>query len=200
MAGTRRAIYNARMNGVVRLMREIRFSIDRDWVRAAHGQNGFARAHPVTNSWGGWPSATGIAPYLVLRIVVSGMPDPVTGYLVNIQELDALLRSQAIPLAARRLSAEGAQVTGESLVRDVWEAINAETLPARRDRNAENRSRKVKTSKSQKSDATGVSERAGVVMAEDGEGTGGVEVASGGRYAVEKLEKVRPLKMPCWSE
>jgi 6-pyruvoyltetrahydropterin/6-carboxytetrahydropterin synthase len=112
------------MTGGVRLMREIRFSIDRDWVQAAHGRNGFARAHPVSNSWGGWPSAVGIAPYLVQRVTVSGRPHPATGYLVNIRELDGLLRREAIPLAAQRLSAEGVQVTGENLVRDVWAAIN----------------------------------------------------------------------------
>jgi len=88
-------------------MREIRFSIDRDWARAAHGESGFQGALPVTNSWGGWPSAVGVAPYLTLRIVVSGIPDGVTGYLVNIQELDALLRRDAIPAAARMLLASG---------------------------------------------------------------------------------------------
>ena len=45
------------MPGPVRLMREIRFSIDRDWVRGAHGAEGFEGALPVSNSWGGWPSA-----------------------------------------------------------------------------------------------------------------------------------------------
>ncbi|HVP11849.1 MAG TPA: 6-carboxytetrahydropterin synthase [Phycisphaerae bacterium] len=104
-------------------MREIRFSIDRDWVRAAHGEEGFQGALPVTNSWGGWPSAVGIAPYLVLRIVVSGEPHPVTGYLVNIQELDVLLRQYAIPLAAQRLSAVGVRLTGESLLLGIFEGI-----------------------------------------------------------------------------
>lgn len=113
----------------VRLMREIRFSIDRDWARAAHGDSGFERALPVTNSWGGWPSATGIAPYLVLRIVVSGEPDPVTGYLVNIQELDALLRRHALPVAARELSAVGVRLTGERLLRRIGEQVTPKVPP-----------------------------------------------------------------------
>jgi 6-pyruvoyltetrahydropterin/6-carboxytetrahydropterin synthase len=104
-------------------MREIRFSIDRDWARAAHGADGFEGALPVTNSWGGWPSAVGVAPYLVLRITASGVPDPVTGYLVNIQELDHLLRVHAIPLAAQRLSAEGVGLTGERLVDGIWKEV-----------------------------------------------------------------------------
>lgn len=107
----------------VRLMREIRFSIDRDWVRAAHGESGFEGALPVTNSWGGWPSAVGIAPHLVLRIVVSGTPDAVTGYLVNIQELDAILRRHAIPEAAQRLFAAGVRLTGEQLLAGIVEKI-----------------------------------------------------------------------------
>ncbi len=107
----------------IRLMREIRFSIDRDWVRAAHGESGFEGALPVTNSWGGWPSAVGVAPYLVLRIIVSGTPDPVTGYLVNIQELDALLRRHAIPEAAQRLSSRGVRLSGEELLRGVFSKV-----------------------------------------------------------------------------
>src|ERR1043166_163083 len=108
---------------VVRLMREIRFSIDRDWVRAAHGDSGFQGPLPVTNSWGGWPSAVGIAPYLVLRIVVSGPPDPLTGYLVNIQELDALLRRDAIPAAAKMLSVSGVGLTGERLLKAIYREV-----------------------------------------------------------------------------
>ncbi len=111
-------------------MREVRFSIDRDWAQAAHGEDGFAAAHPISNSWGGWPSAVGVAPYLVLRIEVSGRPDPVTGYLVNIQELDRLLRQRAIPLAARELARRGVRATGESLLRGIWVEIS-ESVPER---------------------------------------------------------------------
>ncbi|MFQ5429222.1 MAG: 6-carboxytetrahydropterin synthase [Phycisphaerae bacterium] len=111
-------------------MREIRFSIDRDWAAAAHGTQGFDGALPITNAWGGWPSAVGIAPYLVLRIEVTGVPDPVTGYLVNIQELDRLLRRRAIPLTAQRLRGSGVRLTGESLLRGIWDAIRPRVPPA----------------------------------------------------------------------
>jgi 6-pyruvoyltetrahydropterin/6-carboxytetrahydropterin synthase len=111
-------------------MREIRFSIDRDWARAAHGDSGFERALPVTNSWGGWPSAVGVAPYLILRIVVSGEPDAVTGYLVNIQDLDMLLRRHAIPIAAQKLSEVGVALTGEGLLRDIYHGVAAQ-VPSR---------------------------------------------------------------------
>lgn len=110
-------------------MREVRFSIDRDWATAAHGEDGFEKAHPISNSWGGWPSAVGIAPYLVLRIEVSGAPDPVTGYLINIQALDRLLRNRAIPMAAARLSERGVRLTGGRLLSEIRRAV-AVDVPA----------------------------------------------------------------------
>ena len=116
----------------IRLMREVRFTIDRDWVRVAIGESGFEKALPVINSWGGWPSAVGIAPYLILRITVSGPPDPVTGYLVNITELDALLRRFAIPIAAKKLSTSGVGLTGEQLLADIHGEV-AGRMPARCD-------------------------------------------------------------------
>jgi 6-pyruvoyltetrahydropterin/6-carboxytetrahydropterin synthase len=116
----------------IRLTREVRFSIDRDWVRAAHGAEGFVRALPVTNSWAGWPSAVGIAPYLVLRATLRGAPDPVTGYLVNIRRIDAMLREHAIPLAARRLAREGVGASGAGLIREIWRAAAAVAPPPAR--------------------------------------------------------------------
>ena len=116
---------NAATPSVV-LAREIRFSIDRDWAAVARGEDGFARAHPISNSWGGWPSAVGIAPYLVLRIEVAGVPDPTTGYLVNIQLLDQLLRQTALPAAATMLRERGVNLTGEALVQRLWTALLTE--------------------------------------------------------------------------
>ena len=89
---------------MVRLTREVRFSVDRDWA----GHVEFSR--PVTNSWGGWPSAVGLVPYLQLRATVVGEPDPRTGYLCNISVLDDLLRRHAIPLVADELRAHGWQI------------------------------------------------------------------------------------------
>lgn len=113
----------------IHLTREIRFSIDRDWASGAHGAEGFEPALPVANSWGGWPSAVGIAPYLILRATVVGSPDPITGYLVNIREIDLLAREQAIPLAARFLREHGVRATAETLLLAVWPAV-AQRVPA----------------------------------------------------------------------
>lgn len=99
---------------MVRLTREVRFSIDRDWA----GHVEFSR--PITNSWGGWPSAVGVVPYLRLRATVVGRPDARTGYLLNIKELDDLLRRYAIPHTATQLRRHGWRMPAERLLADVW--------------------------------------------------------------------------------
>ena len=106
---------------MIRLTREVRFSVDRDWA----GHIEFER--PVTNSWGGWPSAVGLVPYLVLRVTVSGEPHPVTGYLCNISMLDKLLRSVAIPHAAEELHRRGWKLSAEHLLAAIWERVLPQT-------------------------------------------------------------------------
>ncbi len=108
---------------MVRLTREVRFSVDRDWA----GHIEFSR--PVTNSWAGWPSAVGLVPYLRLRVTVSGRPDPRTGYLCNISVLDRLLREHAIPHAAGELRRRGWHLSAEQLLAAVWPAIGPRVPP-----------------------------------------------------------------------
>lgn len=45
------------------------------------------------NSWSAWPATNRIVPHLILRAVVAGSSDPVTGYLCNITVIDKALRS-----------------------------------------------------------------------------------------------------------
>lgn len=109
---------------MIRLTREVRFSVDRDWA----GRVEFTR--PVTNSFGGWPSAVGIVPYLRLRATVAGEPDPITGYLCNIAILDDLLRRHAIPFAAESLREHGWRMSAEHLLGHIWERVLPELPPA----------------------------------------------------------------------
>ncbi|MBL8880197.1 MAG: 6-carboxytetrahydropterin synthase [Phycisphaerales bacterium] len=102
---------------MVRLTREVRFSIDRDW--AGHVE----LSQPITNSWGGWPSAVGIVPYLRLRATVAGEPNPRTGYLLNIRNIDDLLRRHAIPHTAEQLRRHGWRMPAERLLADVWKHL-----------------------------------------------------------------------------
>jgi 6-pyruvoyltetrahydropterin/6-carboxytetrahydropterin synthase len=108
---------------MIRLTREVRFSVDRDWA----GHVEFTR--PITNSWGGWPSAVGIVPYLRLRATIVGNADPLTGYLCNIALLDELLRRHAIPFVADALRAHGWRMSAEHLLQHIWETVSGETPP-----------------------------------------------------------------------
>lgn len=109
---------------MIRLTREVRFSVDRDWA----GRIEFSR--PISNSWGGWPSAVGLVPYLTLRATVEGAPDPRTGYLVNIAWIDDLLRRRAIPFAAEELAIHGWRQSAERLLLAIWKAVAPFITPA----------------------------------------------------------------------
>jgi len=70
----------------MRLRREVRFCLA-DTVAGG----------PVLNSWAGGLSGGAIAPFIVLRAIVSGSVDEWTGYVCNITFIDRLLRDRAIP-------------------------------------------------------------------------------------------------------
>ena len=108
---------------MIRLTREVRFSVDRDWA----GHVEFTR--PITNSWAGWPSAVGLVPYLRLRATLAGDPDPRTGYLCNISVIDDLLRRHAIPFAAAALRAHGWRMPAEHLLEHIWGQVVREAPP-----------------------------------------------------------------------
>jgi len=108
---------------MIRLTREVRFSVDRDWAGRIEP------ARPVTNSWAGWPSAVGLVPYLRLRATVAGQPDPRTGYLCNISALDRLLRERAIPFAAQQLQRHGWRRSAEQLLCAIWQRVAPHTPP-----------------------------------------------------------------------
>jgi 6-pyruvoyltetrahydropterin/6-carboxytetrahydropterin synthase len=76
-----------------RLSREIRFSINSTGDDAQ-------LAGPPSNSFGGFPTATAISPYLCLQVSVAGVPSDQTGCVLNIKEIDQAVRSRAIPICA----------------------------------------------------------------------------------------------------
>jgi len=96
---------------MIQLSREIRFSLTPQ-----------PEIGSVSNSWAGWPSTNRIVPYLILKCVVAGNPDPQTGYVCNIKLLDDLLRevvtTTLIPTYDRML-------TAEEVLRTVWREANA---------------------------------------------------------------------------
>jgi 6-pyruvoyltetrahydropterin/6-carboxytetrahydropterin synthase len=55
---------------------------------------------PAVNGFGGSPAMHGLGRYYELHIACQGEPDPVTGYLLNIKEIDAAVRNAALPIIA----------------------------------------------------------------------------------------------------
>jgi 6-pyruvoyltetrahydropterin/6-carboxytetrahydropterin synthase len=79
----------------MRLTREVRLSVVPEPV---------ASATTVRNGWAGWPPAVGIVPYLICRVTIEGEPDPTTGYLCDIREIDARVRAIAVEAAGRAVA------------------------------------------------------------------------------------------------
>lgn len=82
------------MRRMFRLSREIRFAIN----AAPDAQ----LVHPPSNSYGGYPSLTGLGYFFTLSATVQGAAGD-DGYVLNIKRIDAALRERAIPIVRRRI-------------------------------------------------------------------------------------------------
>jgi 6-pyruvoyltetrahydropterin/6-carboxytetrahydropterin synthase len=80
-----------------RLTREVRFAIN-----ATPDEQLSA---PPTNSYGGYPSLTGLGYYFTLQATLVGELDPASRYLRNIKDVDAAVRQVAVPLVAEAIAA-----------------------------------------------------------------------------------------------
>jgi len=69
---------------MIELSREIRFAL------ASTGE--LESQRESKNSWAAFPASNRIVPHLILKAVVTGQPNPDTGYLCNITVIDAALR------------------------------------------------------------------------------------------------------------
>lgn len=100
---------------MIRLTREVRCSI----------QPGFENQGGGKNSWGGWPSPAGLAPYLLIRVTVSGEPNSATGYLADIKEFDRLIRDLLLQRINTLYSRHGSNTSLESILIDLWGPVSA---------------------------------------------------------------------------
>jgi 6-pyruvoyltetrahydropterin/6-carboxytetrahydropterin synthase len=75
-----------------RLTREVRFAIN-----DPPDDQLFA---PPTNSFAGFPTLTGLGHYFSLEATVTGNPDPSSGCILNIKDIDQAVRHRAIPFTA----------------------------------------------------------------------------------------------------
>lgn len=92
------------------LSRTVRFCINPDGSTA--GSNGY----------GARPAMRGLGRYYEMTFTLTGTPDPETGYIVGIQEIDAAARATVIPEIGRRC-AQTPTAEPASVLADLWPTI-----------------------------------------------------------------------------
>jgi len=76
-----------------KLARAVRFSVNPFLADASGGFNSYASK----------PSGEGLAIFLELSVVLEGVVEPSTGFVVNVQEIDKQVRQYVVPLFSERL-------------------------------------------------------------------------------------------------
>ncbi len=75
---------------MVELRRTIRFAIN----------PGGTASEPDSNGFGGVPAMCGLGRFYEIDAACRGQPDPATGYLINIKDIDDAVRAVAVPIIA----------------------------------------------------------------------------------------------------
>src|SRR5437764_6432649 len=76
-----------------RLTREVRFAIN--------DEPDDQLAQKPSNSYGGFPSLTGLGRYYTLAVTLAGELNRSSNYLRNIKEVDSVVRQRAVPMIGR---------------------------------------------------------------------------------------------------
>jgi 6-pyruvoyltetrahydropterin/6-carboxytetrahydropterin synthase len=100
-----------------RLTRQVRFAIN----SAPDGQ----LCSIPTNSFGGFPSLTGLGHYFAVDVCVRGEVDRRTDYLLNIKDVDSAVRKRIVPLVQQAIHA-GQFTGGGIVVREIFNALRAQ--------------------------------------------------------------------------
>src|SRR5690349_1507775 len=95
-----------------RLTREVRFAAVEDPDQPFDGK--------PSNSYAGFPTLRGFAPWLSLQVTVAGDLEPASGYLVNIKQIDSSARKLAMPIVARAVSTK---TPPERTIADVFDRL-----------------------------------------------------------------------------
>ena len=109
-----------------RLTRQVRFA-----VSPAHDPPPGAKP---ANSYAGFPALDGLGYFFILEPTVSGPLDPLSGYLLNIKQIDAAVRELAIPRVAAAIRgqtfASGANLLADlfTRLRPAWPGAQLESL------------------------------------------------------------------------
>ncbi len=80
---------------MVELRRKVRFAINPEGVSAP------SDVPRDTNGFAGIPAMRGLGRHYEVELVCRGEPDPSTGYLINIKDLDSAVRQGVVPLVER---------------------------------------------------------------------------------------------------
>jgi len=96
----------------IELSRVTRFSINPNG--STQGENSFA----------GKPSMSGLGRYYELEIGVRGKPDPETGYLIGIHEIDALVREHLVPVSSEQCEIDPTAEPA-AMLEQLWEIASA---------------------------------------------------------------------------
>ncbi|HSU68573.1 MAG TPA: 6-carboxytetrahydropterin synthase, partial [Tepidisphaeraceae bacterium] len=99
-----------------RLTRQVRFAAN-DVGDPQPGQR-------PSNGYGGFPSLTRFGPYLELEATLAGPLDPVSGYLINIKQIDATVRQTAVPIVAQAIHGTR-PLTPPQLIRRLYDVLEA---------------------------------------------------------------------------
>ncbi len=100
----------------IQLKRTVRFCINPDGSTQG------------ADSAAGKPSPSGFARYYELSLVVQGVPDPITGYLIGIQEIDALVRTHLLPIIADKIKSD--PISNPALMLpQLWEVAQSHLEP-----------------------------------------------------------------------
>jgi 6-pyruvoyltetrahydropterin/6-carboxytetrahydropterin synthase len=89
------------------LRRTVRFSINPDG--SMQGENSFA----------GKPSSIGFSHYYEIQLAIIGSPDPHTGYIIGIQEIDSIVRNHFYPIIANQIRSD-ASSNPTLLLPELW--------------------------------------------------------------------------------
>ncbi len=93
------------------LQRAVRFSINPDGSTVGE------------NSCAGKPSTSGFGRYYEIRLAAKGQPDPQTGYLIGIQELDSIVRDHLAPIIAQQITTDSS-ANPANLLPVLWKKAN----------------------------------------------------------------------------
>ena len=113
------------MRGMFRLTREVRFAVNGSCDPQLSGT--------PTNGYGGFPSLTGFGPFISVDVTLAGPLDPVSGYLINIKQIDKTVRDRVIPAVGQVIHGPGKKTLAQLVGRlyqmlEAWPPLSLEEV------------------------------------------------------------------------